>query len=116
MYPHHYVIESIDASWRCLPTVAETAERIANLDAKARLADRYDNFFSIDTFISAHESAKTAAIRAGWKDSASAALVFWLPVENDVSYGFAFIADDGRAYVYSPVALPHINLVDPIDG
>lgn len=109
MYWSHYVINQIDFSWDCLLTVAETAERIAKQEARAKLLDRFAAVDNLDAFIDLYDGAKQEAAAAGWSDSGVQPVVFWIPIEDDVSPGFAFRQADGKAYILSPLALPHLD-------
>lgn len=109
-----YIIDSPDSSWRCLQTVTETAERIGKLEAQAKLVDRYDHTIEVESFIEQYDDAKAVAKNHGWNEE-SEAVVFWVPVENDVAAGFAFLLAD-RAIIVPPVLLPHLDVEpNPID-
>ncbi|WP_454735398.1 hypothetical protein [Cupriavidus necator] len=116
MYWSNHVINPTDASWDCLLTVSETAERIARIEARAKIADRHASVNELATFLDLYESAKVAAKFAGWIDPHLEPVVFWVPIENDVSMGFAFRQADGKALILSPLPLPHLDAEpDPIE-
>lgn len=116
MFWSHYVINQIDFSWDCLLTVAETAERIAKQEARARLRDSFTAVTEIAAFIDLYDSAKAEAKEAGWCDDGVEPVVFWVPVEDDVSQGFAFRQADGKAFILSPLALPHLDAAPEEEG
>lgn len=108
MYWTHYVINPADPSWNCLLTVTETAERVAKQEASAKLLDRFAAVPDVDGFVDRYDCAKAEAKAAGWNDDGVEPVVFWVPIEDDVAEGFAFRQADGKAYILSPVALPHL--------
>lgn len=107
---HVYSVGPIDYGWHHLRTVRET------LDIAAVPCEGSDPREGLDTtgtlaFLTSWESAKEAAIAAGWEGGFRLEpRVFWLPDDLQMAHGFVFKQDhNGATFVASPQPLPHLE-------
>jgi hypothetical protein len=101
-----YSITPIDFGWEMLPIVEEVAAKFARVAATQAVAGHGSDGGEVSSFLKDFENAKRLASKAGWEGDyrgGSEPRVFWLPGENDFSYGFVWKHDNnGDTFVISP--------------
>lgn len=111
---HMYELGPIDHNWEYLPKVADVAKTLGGSEAQmmALHGETGEAGISLNNFLSAWESAKTAASCHGWEgDFRGAPVVMWLPVWDTYEFSFGFVLkqdNNGTTLVVSPVPLPHL--------
>ena len=105
-----YSIPPIDLGWERLQTVEEVAANMAEEKASGIVYDQ-PSFFDLEKFFADVEQARVLARRVGWDgDYRDRPRVFWLPDEDDFSYGFVWKQDNnGTTYVITPHPLPWLD-------
>jgi hypothetical protein len=103
-----YDIVPIDFGWEFLRTVPETAALIGESEATARLAG-YSGYIDLAGFLRDVKRAEDLAEKRGWEGDFvhGGPRVFWLPVENEIIYGFVWKqSNNGTTFVVSPKPIP----------
>ena len=99
-----YNLSPIDHAWNMLPTVEETAQKLALNKVEC---------FSANTFLSNFEMAKDLARPRFWEgDFVGEPRVFFLPCEEERSFLYAFAwaqRNNGTAFIVSPIPLPWLD-------
>ncbi len=116
-----YQCDPLDFGWEHLPTVEETAEKIASLDATntARAAQfaHAEGYHgkSIRAFLTDLSSVISQA-RGKWGKEAvdfrGPVHVLWLPQEQEFTYAFVWKVDNnGTTYIASPIRLEWLEAI-----
>lgn len=106
-----YEQSPIDHGWEHLKTVEEMAKELGATEAMLRARGEnpaHADIYLLDEFLTHWHEAKDAALDVGWEgDFRHAPRVFWVPVDGQFTYGFAFKQDNnGSSFVVSPCEMP----------
>lgn len=106
-----YYILPIDFGWEYLPTVEEFADKLAKSDLAIKLGKEPFGDPKLDQFLADFATAQDLATDQGWEgDFRGSPRVFFVPVEGEFVYGFAWKQDNnGDTLVVSPQPLSWLD-------
>lgn len=103
-----YHLSPIDFGWENLPEFEDVLCNVSKLQQQGSGNGTY-----IDTaqFVVDYNRAKELAARNGWEgDYRETPRVFFLPADNEFTYGFVWKHDNnGDTFVVSPVGMPWLD-------